>query len=526
MGGASRLMAQLTDQRLLGHVLAQRYLHPSAYRSSYDELKRWLDQYADHPQAPSIYALALRKRAKGGAAPRRPAVMGARLGVAAEQVKEYRSPVARSRAALQQIAVIRLRLKGLLKKDGPDAALGYLRREDVSRRLDAVETDMARQSIAAAYFHDGNDADALALASGAALRSGKYVPGAHWIAGLSAWRQGRIEAAVTHFSAMADANSPYASQASLTAAAYWAARANLAAHQPQKVNRYLQAAARHPQTMYGMLAHRQLGLELPFDWDLPQLTKAGLTKLQRQPGFARMLALREAGQSELADKEMQALHNRLGPESDAALLALAGALKLSHSQIRIAETARANGRVWLAGLYPVPDWRPQGGFTLDPALLMAITRQESNFAAGASGSGGARGLMQLMPATARYISRDKTLRGTGGNRLFDPEYNLTLGQRYIRHLQSLPGAGDLFSLIAAYNAGPGAVESWRQRANTRDPLLFFESLPNPHTRNYVGRVLADYWIYQHRMGIQGKALDAVAEGRWPQLTPPSTPGAM
>ncbi len=526
MGGSSRLMAGLSDKRLVGHVLAQRYLHPVAYRSSYSELKQWLDHYADHPQAALIYELALRKRVGGVPAPRRPVTMRSRSGSAAENVKDYRSPVPRSKAAMQQIVVIRLHLKGLLKKGNPDAALAYLERDDIGRRLDAVETDMAHEAVAAAYFQDGRDQEALQLASAAARRNGKIVPRAHWTAGLAAWRLGRIDQAVQHFSEMADVNSPYASQASLTAAAYWAARASLAARQPQKVNRYLQAAARYPHTMYGMLAYRQLGQKLPFDWSLPQLTRADIAALQRQPGFVRMLALHEAGQTALADKEMQQLHNRLGLENGGRLLAVAEALKLPRSQIRIAETARTNGQVWLAGLYPVPGWRPQGGFTMDPALLFAIARKESNFITSAEGGGGARGLMQLMPATASFISRDKALHGAGRNRLFDPEYNLMLGQRYIRHLQVTVGSADLFSLIASYNAGPGAVDSWRKQARTKDPLLFLESIPNSGTRNYVEQVLADYWIYQHRMGAPGNSLDAVAEGSWPQLTPPGAIGAM
>lgn len=526
IGGATRLSGELTDRRLLGHVLAQRYLHPTAYRSSYGELKQWLDQYADHPQAAQIYALALRKRAGGASAPRRPVVMRSRSEAVSEKIKEYRSPVPRSKAAIQQIAVMRLHLKGLLKKSDQGAALEYLQRNDVARRFDAVETDMVRQSVAAAYFYDGHDEAALQLASEVAHRSGKFVPMAHWIAGLSAWRLGRIAVAVQHFSAMADDNSPYAGQASLTAAAYWAARANLAAHQPQKVNRYLQVAARFPQTMYGILAYRQLGLELPFDWELPQLTQADLESLQRQPGMTRMLALSEAGQTVLADQEMQLLHNRLGSKGDARLLALAAALELPESQLRIASTARANGHNWMAGFYPVPGWRPKGGFTVEPALLFAIMRQESKFSTSAQGPGGAHGVMQLMPETASFIAHDKSLRGAGRSRLFDPEYSLMIGQRYIRHLQTSGESADMFSLIASYNAGPGAVNSWRRRAtgSLKDPLLFAESLRSGPTRNYIQRIIADYWIYQHRMGSSGATLDAVAEGRWPQLAPPNAPG--
>lgn len=528
MGSATRLIAELSDKRLLGHVQAQRYLHPTGYRSSYGELKQWLGQYADYPQAAQIYALALRKQVDGDQELRRPVVMRSRSGPASVKIKEYRSPVPRSKAALQQVTAIQLHLKGLLKKSDPDAALQYLQRDDVGGRLDAVETDKIRQLIAAAYFYKGHDEPALQLASDAALRSGKFVPRAHWIAGLSAWRLGSVDRAVRHFSAMADENSPYAGKASLTAAAYWAARANLAARQPQKVNHYLQIAARYPRSMYGILAYRQLGLELPFDWELPQLVQHDIDALQRQPASARVLALHEAGQSELADKELQLLHARLGSKSDGRLLALAAALELPVSQMRIANTARAHGKIWMAGFYPVPGWRPQGGFTVDPAMLYAFVRQESKFSAGAMGPGGAHGIMQIMPATASFIAHDKSLSGAGRIRLFDPEFNLTIGQRYLRHLQTNRGLRDMFSLAASYNAGPGSFNRWRKhvQGSLKDPLLFAESLPRASTRNYIQRVIADYWIYQHRMGASGITLDAVAEGRWPELAPRYVPAAM
>ncbi|MEQ1890870.1 MAG: lytic transglycosylase domain-containing protein, partial [Alphaproteobacteria bacterium] len=492
-------------------------LHPTAYHSSYNDLHQWLDLYADYPQAPRIYALAMHKRTAGAPPPHRPVLVAVRSGTEHEVIKEYRSPALRSRAAVQQLAVIHLRLKGLLKKSDPDAAYAYLQSSDVARRLDAVEVDMERQAIAESYFAAGRDEDALQLASEAATRNGRIVPEAHWTAGLAAWRLGRIDQSVIHFSAMADGQSPYAGQAALTAAAYWAARANLAVRQPQKVNQYLEVAARYPHTLYGMLAYRQLGKELPFDWSLPELTSVDVAALKRQPGFGRVLALREAGQTGWADKEMQLLHNRLGPESDERLLAVAGALKLPQSLIRIAETARSNGNIWMAGLYPLPDWRPHGGFKVDAALLYAITRKESNFVASAEGRGGARGLMQLMPATAKFVSRAKGLPSASRDQLFDPEYNLMLGQYYLKYLADKTGRSDLFSLIASYNAGPAIVENWQQRSDKMDTLLFLESLPYARTRQYVTGVLADFWIYQNRMGVPGNSLDAVAEGSWPQL---------
>lgn len=518
IGGVARLSQDLSDKRLMGHVLAQRYLHPTGYIARFRELKEWLKLYADHPQAAQIYALAVRKRGAGDTLPRRPVSAHKRVNPVQETVREYRTTIPRSKAGLQQAAVIKLHLKGLLKKDRPDEALDYLAREQTGRYLDKAEIDIAHQAVADAYFQIGRDQDALQLATETAQRNARVVPLAHWTAGLAAWRLGRVAQSAQHFAAMADMDSPYLGQGAKTAANYWAARANLAARRPQRVNYYLKAAAKYPQTMYGLLAHRQLGIALPFDWALPPMTENSLAAIAHQESLKRLLALHEAGQTILAENELQALHNGLGPENDRALLSLALTLKLPLSQISIAKTQNVQSKEWLAGLYPIPHWQPHGGFTLDPALLFAIARQESSFVAGAVGGGGARGLMQIMPATASFISHDKSLRGAGRNRLFDPEYNLTLGQRYIQHLQST-GAGDLFSLIAGYNAGPAAVENWRRRANTTDPLLFLESLPRADTRNYVQRVLADFWIYQHRMGVSGHSLDAVAAGGWPELPP-------
>ena len=135
----------------------------------------------------------------------------------------------------------------------------------------------------------------------------------------------------------------------------------------------------------------------------------------------------------------------------------------------------------LTGLFPVPKYAPEGGYTIDPSVVLAIARIESRFDADAVSSVGARGLMQLMPATARHVAGGRVSR----TKLEKPAYNLALGQRYIDELLQQVN-GNLFELAAAYNAGPANLSRWlaaregqhddpaalhRKRAFAGNPLL-------------------------------------------------------
>src|SRR5690606_9785955 len=113
--------------------------------------------------------------------------------------------------------------------------------------------------------------------------------------------------------------------------------------------------------------------------------------------------------------------------------------------------------------------------------------QESRFDTRAVSSAGARGMMQIMPATAAYILSDPSLRGRGISRLNDPSFSLEVAQRYLHHLVEREAVdGDLIRVLAAYNNGPGNVARWAPAAAHRnDPFLFIESIPVNETRAYV-----------------------------------------
>jgi peptidoglycan lytic transglycosylase len=171
---------------------------------------------------------------------------------------------------------------------------------------------------------------------------------------------------------------------------------------------------------------------------------------------------------------------------------------------------------------PLPSLAPAGGFTVDPALVYALTRLESNFKPGAVSRSGARGLMQLMPVTAALVA------GRWGSPLYDAATNLELGQRYIHYLARQDSVQqDLLRVLGSYNGGPGNFSSWAEQIQDNgDPLLFIEAIPNGQTRHFVETVLAYTWIYAMRLGLPAPSLNALAEGRFPSFAPEANTGRM
>ncbi len=154
---------------------------------------------------------------------------------------------------------------------------------------------------------------------------------------------------------------------------------------------------------------------------------------------------------------------------------------------------------------------------MDRALVYAIARRESGFDPLARSSAGARGVMQLMPTTARYVARIAGQPRPTNSALHDPHLNIRLGQAYIRYvLKAVKPQDNLVLAIAAYNAGPGNAARWSASSSVQqDPLLFLEMMGSAETRTFARDVLSALWIYRDRLGQPAPSLDAMAAGRWP-----------
>lgn len=514
---ADRLIKRLDDKVLMGHVMFQRYMHPRKYRSRYKELKGWLAKYADHPGAARVYKLALRRQPKNDRRPKAPVGPRTARGYADLVVAaNYRSPRKRSRAQRRRVRQIQSRIRRNVQREILTVSQKYLDRMEVIKLLDTVERDALLSRVSAGWFYRGNAKKALALAGPVAERSRKLISNSDWIAGLSAWRLGNIKRAAHHFNALA--HSTKADGWNRAAGAFWAARAYLIDQQPAMVNPLLALAAEHPRTFYGLIAARQLGVELDLQWTPPPLTSAGVAQMDTVPSARRAIALAQVGRLHMAERELRRCYLQGDHLSGPALLALAHKLNLPAMQMRMAHGMRGgDNRPYDRALFPMPPWRPAKGFAMDRALIYAFMRQESGFNTRAKSPVGARGLMQLMPRTASFVAGDRSLRRRNKSKLYDPGFNLELGQKYLTYLlRDELVKGDLFHLAVAYNAGPGNLRKWLRKAKFNgDPLLFVESIPWRESRLFVERVLTNFWIYRERLRQDSPSLDAAATGHWP-----------
>ena len=514
MGAADEIIEEVADRRLMGHVLFQRYMHPTAWRSTYPQLRSWMAEYADHPRAQQVYRLAQQRRPSGSSRPRRPVTVDRQYGT----VENYGVATCRYELGRTRYWRTERNIHRHLRNARITIAYNYLegRRPHIHR----TEFDRLRAEVAGGYFYAGLLDKAMEHATAVMNRSGGRAPQAYWIAGLASWRMQDYAVAAEYFEQFANAecSGPW----SQSAGAYWAARAHLRARQPDAVDGWLQHAAQFPHTFYGQIAQRTLGIDLEYNFRSPALTIAHLDALAAFPAAHRALGLLQVGRRELARDELIRIRPADAPPLvQEALVALADQADMPQLGFAVGSNVTpAGGGYFDAALYPVPTWEPAEGFQADRALVYAIIRQESRFNPNARSRAGARGLMQMMPGTAIHVG-GRGFRGSSGRaRLYDPPTNLQLGQTYInRMLDHRHVNGDLARMLIAYNAGPGRLASWLRRVEyDDDALLFIESIPNIETRGYLERVMANLWIYRKRLGQPTPTLDRIASGGWPRYT--------
>ena len=517
---ADKLIAKLERDILMGHVRHQRYMHPTAYRSKYKELKDWMAAYADHPDAARVYDLAVRRRPANWRRPEPPS----RLKVPGEL--QYRPSFksthvpgkALSASGKRKARAICYRIKRTLLRGHTLVAKRLILQAETKKYLSVAQYDEASVGLAKGYFIDGRDDWALEWALPALQRSGQYLPEGHWTAGLVLWRAERYTEAAAHFEAAAGhrGNSEWMA----SAASFWAARSHMVAGAPDRVVTLMEQAAKYPRTFYGLLATRILGRPLPFHWAPPALGGSTLARLQDSPRGLRAIALMQVGQDIRAEGELRELARGADRPLLEGIHALAARGNMASLAVRLDTLMYPDGGGYDGAAYPIPDYMPNDGFTVDRALVYALIRQESRFNPNAKSWAGARGLMQLMPGTARFVARSNGISLRNRAKLFTPETNLELGQRYIEMLlEESDVSQNLFKLAVAWNGGPGNLRKWKRRTKyLDDPIFFIESIPSFETRTFVERVLTNFWIYRHRFGQQTPSLDAVARGEWPLYT--------
>ncbi|TRD12859.1 lytic transglycosylase domain-containing protein [Erythrobacter insulae] len=490
-------------------ALAEFYVHANSPRVSAEQIADWFELGVYLPQSEQLGRMGAKRGLEA-------------LPQFAETQNFSRQPYAPKRIRPRSIndgtmpESARSAILDSIKNDDPAGAHSLL--IEIDEQLSAESRAEWRQKVAWSYYIENNDTAALQLAETVGEGSGAWVAEGEWVAGLSAWRLGYCSLAGEAFARAAVKST----NAELTSAShYWAHRSLVRCREPGQAQGHLEAAARYDETLYGMLASDQLGLEFERSATPQPFTKSDWRELENTYNVKVAAALVEIGRPALADEVLR-YQARVGdPRNFNALSRFARELGMPATQLFMAHNAPRGQRSDGTLRFPVARWQPRNGWRVDPSLAFAHALQESNFRAGAVSPANARGLMQIMPGTARDHNRRLNL-GASYADLNDPEVNLAYGQQHLEMLRDHPSTGgQLPKIMAAYNAGLTPVTRWNTEINDQnDPLLWMESIPYWETRGYVAIVMRNYWMYERAAGVPSPSRRALAQGRWPSFPQP------
>lgn len=392
------------------------------------------------------------------------------------------------------------------RKEKYDAAINIL--EHAPKDLGRPQLWWAERELLARHaLQDGKISDAYRLAAGHGMTEGPNFAEAEFLAGWIALRYMHDPVhAKDHFAKLYnDVSRPI----SLARGAYWSGRAAQDLGDKQLAAGWYAKAAQYLTTYYGQLAAAQIGTDgKSAVLEDPKPSPLEATDFEQKELVRVVRALAEADATDFAKPFVLKLSDLAKTPGEHALVA-ALATEAGRPDLAVAVARRASyvGVTLLALGYPVTSVPPGG--SVEGPLVLAMARQESGLDQNAVSPVGARGMLQLMPATAKRIAKDLQLPFSQQRLLTDPQYNLTLGRAYLEDMLEHFG-GSYVLAVAAYNAGPARVSEWEQdmgdpRAKNVDVIDWVEGIPFRETRTYVQRVLENLQVYRLRTGDRNLA---------------------
>lgn len=360
-----------------------------------------------------------------------------------------------------------------------------------------------RANLARQALEDGDTRGAYWIAAQNFGSRGPDYADSEWVAGFIALtRLGEPKRAVGHFTRF---QSAVASPISLGRAGYWLGIAYRELGEEEAAEHAFRSAAIWSTSFYGQMAARELDEqpEQQTTGKSPDWRTAGVSDA---PVVQAGLLLLRAGDKGRGTTFLRAAAAGKPAGLRAALSQMAIDLGWPEVGIRIAKDAAAEAIVLTEQYYPLHPIADEI-WPVPSSYALAIARQESEFNAGAESSVGARGLMQLMPATARQMAELEGIAYDQGRLTKDAVYNARLGTAYLASLLRRYGGSYLLA-TAAYNAGPGRADQWIEdlgdpRLPGADMARWIESIPYAETRNYVMRVLEGLEVYAARLEVTG-----------------------
>lgn len=405
------------------------------------------------------------------------------------------------------LAYERLRWQRGRGKDEIVEALLYNAPEDLGRpeRWWSERHLRARKAIA-----EGRVSEAYRLAAGHGLSDGAAFAEAEWLAGWIALRLlQEPTTALRHFTALAD-NVSY--PISVARAAYWLGRAYTALGSGPEARIWYSTAAQHSTTYYGQLAAYTLDVSQPlrFPKAVQPSSEAREKFESREVVRAARILMELDEEDQLRPFILHLVHTAESPEDHKLTADLARDLRRVDLAVMSSKRSAWKNVVLVHESYPLvePMLRTE---VPETALVLAVSRQESEFNQFAMSSAGARGLMQLMPATAKQLAARLKIGFQPAKLTNDAGYNVRLGSHYLNNLLR-NWSNNYVLALAAYNAGEGRVRRWIQEwGDPRDPKIdvidWIELIPFSETRNYVQRVLEGVQVYRALLATEPVSLD-------------------
>lgn len=507
---AKKLETKLKDKSLMNEVLYQRYVSKT-YRTRGTELQDWMKKYYDMPGADRLAKMATIKKASV----RKPVVPSIVTGK--DYIETAQSETWTAKNYNDKITKNINKFKKAIRSGSSKTARNIL--EDKSFKKKISESDYGRLAGRLSFLYYTNGEHELAKKWGfvAADANSEY---GLWSMGLIYFKEQKYAESQKYFSKIL--NLTQINNARKTEAAFWAGRAANIVGNTDAAKKYWKIAAAYPMSFYGALASTMLGDVPAYEFFDQDCDDEDIEELQQSKYGRHALALIQVGRKDRAERYLKYLvTSKASDKTLHAVNAVSSLYGLPSVSILVSGVMRDRGILEInddiiySAQYPLPDWEPMGGWSIDRALLLAITKQESGFKPNAKSNAGANGLMQIMPSTAKRVARKNDVKMSDID-MSKPEHNMFLGQQYIVDLLSHQVIkNNIIKMLIAYNAGMGNLVQFEKMFSTSDPLLYIESFPAYETRSYIKRVMSNLWLYRARLNQPLTALQELADGNWP-----------
>jgi soluble lytic murein transglycosylase-like protein len=408
--------------------------------------------------------------------------------------------------------------KSFLRHGKTKNARDLLQDKSFKKKLSTEDYGRLCGRLSFVYYADGNFEIARQFGEIAAASGSEY---GLWTMGLMSFKTEDFEKAQKYFAAMLSIDQ--INIARKQEALFWAGRAAEANNDKAAAKKFWHDASTPSQTFYGALSTAMLGNVPKYEFFDQEWGQDDIAELMKTSYGIESLALLQIGERDRAEAHLRYLiTDKASDQLLHAVHAIASTAELPRASMQVSallhkrDITELDPEVISSAQYPLPDWEPMGGWSIDRALLFAITRQESGFKTNAKSRVGASGLMQLMPKTAKLVARQQNMNMADLD-ISNPEHNMFLGQQHIVDLLGNPLIeNNIIKMLVSYNAGPGAMTKWEKQFQTDDPLLYIESFPAVETRGYIKRVLSNLWLYRARLNQPLTNIQDLAGGRWPR----------